>query len=1503
MRNSVVIFSAVILVGAAVHASDYDDFTIYEPHHEPSYYADGFCYPVFPVAGTRQCAVYPEEPVDRRIRFRNDSGFLEKVGQKYHLGEDWNGFTTSPQWDPRDDYGLPVYSAANCVVIWVNDWPNSLPHSWGKTLLAKCKLPSGVYIYPAYAHLSEISRTVGDQIMKGQQIGRIGDGGGYYNGGNCDFNQRCPHLHFELRSSIDLNPNARLFGSSGYAEDRSNPEILDYVNPLYPGGGPTSFIEDYGGFEIPGGANSCLVPRPNSLCGGMGGGDSRPIVISTGVDSLTEISATFFSKVNPNALETTCSFHWDDDPTFDWTTSGAVLSESEDSQSFSETVPVICNKEYFLKTVCENGAGESSGSVVTFRAPRCTGTNPPETFELLFVQLDDCRMEGQYERFSDGTGGRQLHTLRHKGPGTHGEFVRFHVFEAGQYNGPTWWHDWSPPYSSETYDYEFVVENEYGSTTSSNTVSITIPPECGTMPSAPSVETLATAYATDNGATLRASVTPNGSDTNLAFEWGETSLYGNTTTTQPVVGLGHESHEVAQTIGGLSCGTYHFRPVATNAYGTSYGEDRTFVTDCGSPPITEGEMYPQAHTVSLWHMDGPPSTARKVDNAEGTSDYDLWPVGGPTADLGFNGEPDGSFRLDGPGQYLDLPYLPAPENHDLTWMGWVYAEVPRSNPLVAYVYPHHSAPRAYMTIQETGIVEVRFSEAFPSPLDPNPAIITADLESSGSIGYHRWQHVALTRESGLYRLYLNGVLDAEYDTGSNNTIEVTTQSPLPIENGWISLGRAGASDTQYFKGLLDEWHILQGLALSAGEISEYYAEASLFTPPPVNGVPSLEILSPQEGTTVDRDLLIAWGDLDLEDDATISFGWSTNSDCSSSTTIISGLSEDDEAAVYVWDTSALPNGNYYLQGRIDDGANPPVEVCSGPVSVQHAEPTNSHALNLERDNGQYVFITDAAQTGLDFSGDLTLECWVNFESDDVEQVLLSKYRLDTAFNDQRSYLLRVAASKSLDFVVSETGNIVADELNYQWDFQTGVWYHVAAVFSAAQPSVRLLIDGLVVAERAISTASIHEGAASFAIGVQGNGVGAPEAPLDGLIDEVRVWSYARAQEEIVADLRSELAGTEEELIGYWPFNGDLLDRSANGNHLSDVGGPVFASEIPWDGQSGMTGENTPPTLSLVEPDGFQDITDETFIITWIDEDADDDAQITLLWSMDALCESTTVIAGGISEDDEVDSYSWETVELPAGAYYVQSIIDDGSNTPSEACAGPIEVSHETSTGNTHSLDFELDNGQYAYVTDSDQSGLDLTGDLTIEAWIKPESENTEGWIANKFRLNAGVGHRAYGFWISADESLNFTYSTDGHGQNTTQVPWGYTANTWYHVAVTHDISDNEVRFFVDGNLMGTMQTSSGSSMFDSVASFAIGCNGSYTGSPGNYFDGKIDDVRVWNYERYPGEILFGMGEELSGSEPGLVGYWSLNGDLEDYSGNGNHLTPVGNSSFSNSTPF
>lgn len=219
--------------------------------------------------------------------------------------------------------------------------------------------------------------------------------------------------------------------------------------------------------------------------------------------------------------------------------------------------------------------------------------------------------------------------------------------------------------------------------------------------------------------------------------------------------------------------------------------------------------------------------------------------------------------------------------------------------------------------------------------------------------------------------------------------------------------------------------------------------------------------------------------------------------------------------------------------------------------------------------------------------------------------------------------------------------------------------------------------------------------------------------------------------------------------------------------------------------------------------------------------------------------------------------------------------------------------------NTHSLDLEASSSQYASITDVSQTGLDLTTDFTIEAWVQFESNSTNQPIAYKFQ-SAG-DERAYAFvWSQAASELRLSISSDGTSANTTTqgVSWSPSTATWYHVAVVYDVSAGEATFYVNGIQQGATQTGGKTSINNSSAAFIIGKDGD---SGSTYFDGLIDDVRVWSDTRSEGEIQQYIARELAGTEGNLVGYWKLNNDYTDETSNGNDLTASGSPVFSTET--
>lgn len=83
---------------------------------------------------------------------------------------------------------------------------------------------------------------------------------------------------------------------------------------------------------------------------------------------------------------------------------------------------------------------------------------------------------------------------------------------------------------------------------------------------------------TANTATLNGTVTPNQDDTRYYFQYGTTAGYGSQTPTEGPL-PGNAAKKVNADLTGLAPSTlYHYRLVAVNSSGTSFGADRTFTT-------------------------------------------------------------------------------------------------------------------------------------------------------------------------------------------------------------------------------------------------------------------------------------------------------------------------------------------------------------------------------------------------------------------------------------------------------------------------------------------------------------------------------------------------------------------------------------------------------------------------------------------------------------------------------------------------------------------------------------------------------------------------------------------------------------------------------------------------------------------------------------------------------------------------------------------------------------
>jgi plastocyanin len=93
----------------------------------------------------------------------------------------------------------------------------------------------------------------------------------------------------------------------------------------------------------------------------------------------------------------------------------------------------------------------------------------------------------------------------------------------------------------------------------------------------PIVTTNPAAFIASFSATLKGSLNPDGLSTTFHFQYGTTTSYG--LTTAPQTQIGDTSRPVSANILSLAANsTYHFRIVASNTAGTTFGNDTTFTT-------------------------------------------------------------------------------------------------------------------------------------------------------------------------------------------------------------------------------------------------------------------------------------------------------------------------------------------------------------------------------------------------------------------------------------------------------------------------------------------------------------------------------------------------------------------------------------------------------------------------------------------------------------------------------------------------------------------------------------------------------------------------------------------------------------------------------------------------------------------------------------------------------------------------------------------------------------
>jgi len=165
------------------------------------------------------------------------------------------------------------------------------------------------------------------------------------------------------------------------------------------------------------------------------------------------------------------------------------------------------------------------------------------------------------------------------------------------------------------------------------------------------------------------------------------------------------------------------------------------------------------------------------------------------------------------------------------------------------------------------------------------------------------------------------------------------------------------------------------------------------------------------------------------------------------------------------------------------------------------------------------------------------------------------------------------------------------------------------------------------------------------------------------------------------------------------------------------------------------------------------------------------------------------------------------------------------------------------------------------------SNLNTTSQMTIETKIKINDYSKERVIISN---NLGAGSNQYALRVGVSGKLTAGISTASKNFWVADI-CEIEKNTKIHLASVFDTSNNKYAVYKNGSTVASGTLTDAPRLLVTGKTF-IGKDNRNKG----YFDGIIDDVRIWNVARTQQQIQDNMNKELVGNETGLVGYWKFN---------------------------
>ena len=227
------------------------------------------------------------------------------------------------------------------------------------------------------------------------------------------------------------------------------------------------------------------------------------------------------------------------------------------------------------------------------------------------------------------------------------------------------------------------------------------------------------------------------------------------------------------------------------------------------------------------------------------------------------------------------------------------------------------------------------------------------------------------------------------------------------------------------------------------------------------------------------------------------------------------------------------------------------------------------------------------------------------------------------------------------------------------------WHHLAFVGNGTQ--LLLYVDGVQRAAVPLNVGSYGSSSDRFNIGA---GVWSPAGlPVNGLMDEIRVWNVARTQSEIQNNMSTEIDPVSATgLVAYYKFNGGIPGGNNTGlnlvvDHKGNNNGTLFNASL--SGTSSNFIQQSSIAVLPVQWKSFDaELNNEDVLLTWTTAEENNSRDFVVQHSINGTdWNSLTVLtAAGNSDVDQHYSYLHQQAGVGLHYYRIQQRDVDGRSS-------------------------------------------------------------------------------------------------------------------------------------------------------------------------------------------------------------------------------------------------